>query len=168
MYRRLFFLFPDKQHTESAIGELHDAGIDKGHMHAILRNKGQRVVLPRTSSHQQHNLAWFTERFLWFGNLTIFAVASVATFATMFWGYWIEPLISLVIAYVAYVAADRFSSDTPHEESTDIQEALDSGEVLLMVDVPKKRAVEIEEKIHRQHPEAKDNGVGLSIDPLGI
>jgi len=168
MYRRLFFLFPDKQHTESAIGELHDAGIDKGHMHGILRKKGKRVVLPRTSSHQQHNLAWFTERFLWFGNLSIFAVAAIATFATMYWGYWIESLVSLVVAYASYVAADRFSPDTPHEESPDIQHALKTGEVLLMVDVPKQRVEEIEKKIHKQHPEAKDNGVGWSIDPLGI
>jgi hypothetical protein len=168
MYRKLFFLFPNKSNTETAINELTDAGIDEGHMHAITYEDNKKVVLAHTSSHQQYDTSWFSERVLWYGNLLIFFTAAIGSMATLFWGSWIWSVAALIVAYISFIAADRFSTEVPFETRFDLQKAIKLGKVLLMVEVPKRKVDEIETQMNRKHPEAWDAGVGWSVEPHGV
>ena len=42
------------------------------------------------------------------------------------------------------------------------------GEVLLMVDVPKRRVFEVEELVHRHYPDATVGGVGWTLEAMDI
>ncbi|MBI5039891.1 MAG: hypothetical protein HZB57_01360, partial [Gammaproteobacteria bacterium] len=46
--------------------------------------------------------------------------------------------------------------------------ALRHGELVLMVSVPRNRVAEIEDLVHRHHPDAAVGGVGWSSDLLHI
>jgi hypothetical protein len=50
----------------------------------------------------------------------------------------------------------------------EFRDALAHGEVLLMVDVPRGRVSEVEDRVHRHHPEATVGGVGWSADMLRV
>jgi hypothetical protein len=51
---------------------------------------------------------------------------------------------------------------------TEFTDALAHGEILLMVDVSLHRVAEIENFVHRHHPEAAISGTSWTIDALGI
>jgi hypothetical protein len=42
------------------------------------------------------------------------------------------------------------------------------GEIVLMVDVPRARAAEIEQRVERRHPQVQSGGSGWTMDAFGV
>jgi hypothetical protein len=47
----------------------------------------------------------------------------------------------------------------PNSRLKPFQKEIDAGKILLMIDVPPSRIEEIQDLVHRRHPEAADRGI---------
>jgi uncharacterized membrane protein len=69
-------------------------------------------------------------------------------------------LISTVIGSMFGAwAASLVAMSVPNSRLKPFQKEIDAGKILLMVDVPPSRIEEIQDLVHRRHPEATAHGV---------
>jgi len=167
MLRRLFFLFPDEKHAQSAVDQLLNQNIPERHMHAIARGV-KLTSLPEATERQKKNTAFRIERFLWNANLLLFAVAFIIMIATLAAAEWLWFGFALVTMLICFIAGQQFVVRIPDVHLAEFTDALSHGEILLMVDVSHFRVAEIENLVHKQHPEAAVGGVSWTIDAFGI
>ena len=52
---------------------------------------------------------------------------------------------------------------TPSVKLKDYERDFEAGRILLMVDVPHARVTEVQQLLHRRHPEAADHGIDLTM-----
>jgi hypothetical protein len=168
MLRRLYFLLPDEEHAEALVDDLFLSGTPKHFIHAI--DNGQRDLknLPGSGSSLRHDYAALLETLLWFGNLWIFFFAAVAFIVALFYSaFTIAALMSLIMLLTFY-AGERFVAKLPNTHLDNFTEAIQHGEILLMVDVPFYNIRKISDYVHTHHPQAQFGGVCWSIDALGV
>jgi hypothetical protein len=171
MNRRLYFLFPDPEHAGRVIDELSREGVDRSHLHAMadpavdLSALASRAPL---SSAQAEDRAWRIEHRLWNANLGLFALALAGLLVALYLGLTGWAVAALAVMLATFVAGEQFAVKVPHAHLDEVRAALAHGEVLLMVDVPRQRVAEIEDLVHRRHPEAALGGVGWSTDALSV
>jgi len=167
MLRRLYFLFPDPSKATVVIAELSRHGIDRRRMHVLSRSNSDLGNLPPVGVHQGRDRARRLETLLWDGNLALFFLALALLLVALYLGW---PLIAVVMAAamaVTFLLGLR-ATWLPDVHLDEFRDALSHGEVLLMVDVPKGRVAEIEDRVHRRHPEAAVGGVGWSVAGLEL
>ncbi|MFV2004651.1 MAG: hypothetical protein ACC650_05555 [Gammaproteobacteria bacterium] len=167
MLRRLFFLFPNEEQAQRVVDQLIDINISKRRIHAIAPGK-KLWTLPGATKRQQNDTAFRAQSILWNFNLLLFALATIVFLITLITGdlFWI--IAALAIMLVTFFAGEQFVVRVPDVHLTEFTDALSHGEILLMVDVPASRVAEIENFVHRRHPEAVVGGVGWSMDAFGI
>ncbi len=169
MKRRLYFLFPDEVHARHAVDTMLDEiGIDAHHIHALTRNENGIARLPRPTTRQKNNTAAHTETWLWNGNLVLFALALLLFVFALVQGAggWAIVLLALMVA--SFVAGFLFTSRVPRVHLDQFRDALAHGEILIMLDVPRARVKEVEDYMHRRHPEAVVGGVSWNVDAFGL
>ena len=167
MLRRLFFLFPDTDHAQSVVDELVARGVNIRHIHAIA--KGIDLgSLPEATERQKADTTFRLERFIWSANLVMFLIALTAFVASMLTASIAWAGVSILIMLVTFLAGEQFAVRIPDVHLTEFTDALSHGEVLLMIDVPAVRVSEIEDFVHRRHPEACVGGVGWTVDAFDV
>jgi hypothetical protein len=167
MLRRLFFLFPDEKHAQSTVDQLINLNIAERHMHAITR--GVKLnSLPEATDRQKKDTAFRIEQFLWKANLLLFAVALLIMIASLSAAEWFWSGFALATMLISFFAGQQFVARIPDVHLTEFTDALSHGEILLMVDVPLYRVAEIENVVHKQHPEATVGGASWTMDAFGI
>jgi hypothetical protein len=166
--RRLYFVLPDEAHAERMLADLEMAGIARGHVHAIAGHGAQLAHLPPATRRQLRDTAWRLEQSLWYANLALFAAALI----TCGWAYSAGrtgiAVVALAVAIASVTAGVLFAMRVPDTHLDEFRGALAHREILLMVDVPKERVAEIEDRIERKHPEAVAGGSGWTIEGFGI
>jgi hypothetical protein len=167
--RRLYFLLPDNGHAGTVVRELEARGIERRFMHAIAGHGGDANGLPVASRMQRNDLGARIERYLWGGNLVLFFLALIAlvilAVLSLPW-WWL--LLPAGIMLVSFLTGLEFVMHTPNVHLAEFQSAMRHREILLMVDVPVGQVAEVEEAVHRRHPEAIAGGVGWSVDALPV
>jgi hypothetical protein len=167
--RRLYFLLPDTEHAGVVVSELEARGIERKCMHVIAGRGGDVSGLPVASRMQHNDLGARIERYLWGGNLVLFFLALIAlvilAVLSLPW-WWL--LLPSGIMLVSFVTGLEFVMHTPNVHLTEFESAMRHREILLMVDVPAGKVAEVEETVHRRHPEAIAGGVGWSVDALQV
>ena len=168
MYRRLYFLLPDREHTLAVVNELAMNGIQEEHMHALAEKPHLLDGLPNATTRQKHDAARRIEKLLWNGNLVLFSLA-LASFITLIilQGLTLWLLACLTVMVATFMAGLGFTrvSNTHLDEFHD---ALTHGKILLMVDAPASGVATIEDRVHRHHPEAVIGGVGWGTEAFGL
>lgn len=168
LYRRLYFLFPDAGHARGVTRELVQTGVDEQHIHAVARDGVDLASLPQATVRQRQDAAGRIEAVAWNTNLALFAAATLALLAALFLtSVWLA-VGALVVMAATFLGGAWFALRVPDVHLDEFREAIAHGEIVLMVDVPQKRVAEIEDLVHRRHPEANVGGVGWSIEGLGI
>jgi hypothetical protein len=167
-YRRLYFLFPDTAHARQASQELTGAGVASERIHAVAREGTDLSSLPPATQRQLKNAASRIEAVAWNSNLALFALAGVALLASVALGAFWPGLIAFAVMCASFLGGAWFAVRVPDVHLQAFRDALAHGEIVLMVDVAPKRVAEIEDLVHRRHPEAGVGGVGWSIEGLGI
>jgi len=156
MNRRLFLLFPDREHALQATEELIASGFDRAHMHAIARQDIPLDGLPESSPEQRTDLARQLEFWAWRFNLALFFAALLALGALLLTGnsgWWLP----VVVMAVSFLLGQRFSR-LPNTHLDEFADAIHHGEILLMVDVEPKQIQAIEHRVRQRHPEAVTGG----------
>jgi Flp pilus assembly protein TadB len=166
MNQRLYFLLPDREHALAVVNELVAQGISRQQIHA-LAGKGQSCAgLPDVNHHQRNNYAGQLEYWSWRANLLVFFSAAVAL-AILVWvqaGLW--TLLPLLVMLGSFVLGERFTR-LPNVHLQEFRDALRHGEILLMIDTPRARVGEVEQRVHTHHPEAIAGGSSWNVPALG-
>jgi hypothetical protein len=168
MLRRLFYLLPDEGNGPALIADLNAAGIGPERLHAATGGGRLLQQLPPATARQQHDRVWQLQQRLWSGNLVLFGIAAVVLAIALATGYLLTALVGAVVMVAALTAGLVFIYRMPPTHLGEFNIALQHGDVVLMVDVPKPREAEIAQLIRRRHPEAEASGVGWSIPALGL
>ncbi|UCE89321.1 MAG: hypothetical protein JSW10_00310, partial [Pseudomonadota bacterium] len=145
MKRRLYFLLPDVQHTRSVVADLSDAGILSVHMHALARPDVELGDLPAANGRQKQNITGRVDRVLWNANLLLFFIALMICFALLMRGMAGWAVLPALVALGLFLAGNRYTTVLPTVHLDEFNDALQHGEILLMVDVGRKHVAEVEE-----------------------
>lgn len=164
--RRIYFLLPDVKTARTIVDELLLARIEWRHIHVIARHDIELEDLPEATLAQKSDLLPSLARGAAAGGvsgmlaglvalafppagLTIAGGAVVAmTLAGAGFGSWISTMIGVGV---------------PNSRLKHFEKAVEDGELLMMVDVPKPRVDEIEQMVKQHHEKAIIEGTDPTI-----
>ncbi|RRQ21570.1 DUF1269 domain-containing protein [Thiohalobacter thiocyanaticus] len=167
--RRLYFLAPDVKTAKTIVDELLLARIEVRYIHVLAREGTPMADLPEAGLSQKSDLVPALERGIAIGGMAGVVAGVVAvTFppAGLVLGGGAILATGLTGAGVGAVMSSMIGVDVPNSRLKQFEEAIGSGKLLLMVDVPKDRVGEIQEKIRQHHPEAEIGGTEPTIPPF--
>ncbi len=168
MGRRLYFIFSSKHQAHQAFIDLKHAGIDQDHVHALARTDIDLGTLPPATAPQRRDRAWRMENIAWRSNLVLFALGLLALLTGIYTGITALSLLALAVVLLTFIGGTLFASQVPDAHLDEFRGALAHGDIVLLVDVPRRRHGEIEELMRQRHPEAVPGGSSWTIDGIGI
>ena len=159
MNRQLYYLLPDIEHTHSVYEDLKQMNISEDHIHVVTKEPNQIRGIHDVHSLKEKDRDYFLENFLWRLNLVVFGIAVMVIIGMAIWQISYYLLIPLSIIGVTFLLGLYFALRVPHVHWNEFFNALNHGETLLIVDVPKSELPQVDHVIHRRHPEAINGGV---------
>jgi hypothetical protein len=168
MLRRIFFLLADEAQGSALVADLGSAGIGREHLHAVTGGGRLLQQFPLATARQQRNSVWQLQRWLWTGNLALFVLAALGLALALYTGHTLAALAAVAVMIAAVAAGVVFVYHMPETHLGELNIALKHGDIVLMVDVPKRRANEIAQLVRQRHPEAEASGIGWTIPALGL
>lgn len=164
MNRRLYFLLPDSEVAEKVEDELLLARITEAHIHFMAKDEEQLITrkLHVASILQKSDLIHGWQVGLITGGVTGAALGTILytipEFGTFF-GQAIVTGCALLGAFLGTWFSGLIAISAPNTQLKKFEPALERGEVLLMVDVPKGKVDEITNLILSHHADAQSHGV---------
>lgn len=163
--RRIYFLAPNNAVSRKIVDELLLARIEARHIHVLAKENTPMEDLPEASHLQKSDVIPALEQGLAVGGGTGLLVGLVAvalpgvpvlaggailasTLAGAGFGAWVSSMIG---------------SSVGNRRIQQFDEAIEKGEFLFMIDVPKERVEEIETLIKAHHPDAEFGGTEPEI-----
>ncbi|UCH52783.1 MAG: DUF1269 domain-containing protein [Pseudomonadota bacterium] len=166
MRRRLYFLLPNIEAARQAFRELLLARIDESHIHVMAREGTRLGDLPEATFLQKSD----TVHGILLGLLLGGATGAVAgTVAVLFppsglpMGLGVILATSLIGAILGGWGAGVVGADVPSTRLNAFRDAVNHGQVLMIVDIPKGRVQEISRLVERRHPDADMRGLEPNI-----
>ena len=159
--RRLYFMLPDLDTTKIVVDELLLKRIDEHHIHVVAKEGTPMGDLPEANLLQKSDFIPAMERGLAVGGITgILAGIAAVTFppAGLILGGGAILGPSLAGAGIGAWISGMIGMDVPNSQIEKFEGAIEKGEVLMMVDIPKERVDEIEALVQQHHPEADVGG----------
>lgn len=158
--KRIYFLVPDIETTRMIVNELLLQRVDEKHMHVLAKRGTPLGDLPEASYMQKTDFVPALEQGLVLGGLTGFVSGMVALAMTT--GFAASGGTILVTSLLGAVFGGWFSSmvgsSVGNRQVKPYAAAIEKGEILMMIDVPKHRIADIEQVVHKNHPESKCGG----------
>jgi hypothetical protein len=167
--RRLYFLVPGLDSAKKIVDELLLARVEERHIHVIAKEGAPLENLPEASFLQKTDFVPALERGLAVGGATGVLAGLVAmTFPPAGLVLGGGALLSVALAGAGFGAwlSSMVGSSVPNTRLKQFEDAIEQGEILFMVDVPKARVEEIDEMVKRHHPEADIEGTEPTIPPF--
>ncbi|MEN8761848.1 MAG: DUF1269 domain-containing protein [Thiogranum sp.] len=162
--RRLYFLLPNLDLTHTVVDELLLARIEERHIHVIAKEGTPLKDLPEASLIQKSDFVPAVERGVAMGGATGVAAGLVAV-----------ALPGVVIAGGALLAmglagagmgawlGGMIGMDVGNSHIKQFESAIQDGQILVLVDVPKDRVDEIQSSVKKHHSEADFEGTDPTI-----
>jgi hypothetical protein len=161
--RRLYFLIPTIDSAKTIVDELLLARVEQRHMHIAAADHHALIEahLPEAGLLQESDFVPAVERGLAIGGATgilagIAAVAIPGVGLALGGGAILG--IGLAGAGVGAWLSSMIGISAPSSRLTEFEEAIKQGNLLMMLDIPKKRVEEITDLIKQHHPEAHIEG----------
>ena len=164
--QRLYFVLPSVHSCRTIVNELLLARIEEKNMHVMAKDNQVPRDLPQANLLQTSDFVPALERGLTIGGGTgLFAGLLAYSFqsAGLEIGGFAILAICLAGGGIGAWIAGMIGVDVPNTQLTAFRPALNSGHLLLIVDVKRERVAEIEAMIKDLHPEAADHGVEASL-----
>ncbi len=170
MRRRLYFILPDTKTAEKIEDELLLARVDNSHIHFHSTFENSLGNLPKASILQKTDLFHAMAVGLVAGGLTGTMVGFLL-FLNPAWatGLGNVPMLGMILglsvggAIFGCWVSGMIGISCPSARLRAFKKAIDQGNILLMVDVPKERVGEITHLIKSHHPEADVKGIEATI-----
>lgn len=163
--RRIYFLVPDLEITRKIVDELLLARVDERHIHVLARRGTPLEDLPEASFVQKTDFLPALEQGLAVGGVTgmLAGLVAIALPTGLVLGGGAVLAVSLVGAGLGAWWSSMIGAGVGNRRLKEHEEALERGEVLVMVDVQKDKVQKIEDLVKQHHPEAECKGVDPTI-----
>lgn len=165
--RRLYFLVPNVESARKIVNELLLARVEVRHIHIVAKEGTPMEDLPEAGVAQKSDFVPALERGLAVGGATGALAGLVAvTFppaGLALGGGAVVLATALAGAGIGGWASSMIGSDAPNSRIKQFEKAIEGGELLMMVDVPKPRVDEIDELVKKHHPEAEISGTEPTV-----
>ena len=162
--RRLYFLMPDINVTHELVKELLLSHVEERYIHVIAKEGTPMEDLPEASLLQKSDFVPAT-----IGAITGVVCGLVAmTFppAGLVIGGGAILAIGAAGAGVGGLMSSMVGIGLPSSRLEKFEEAINQGEFLVLIDVPRSRVDEIEELVMKHHPEADIEGAEPMVPPF--
>jgi hypothetical protein len=158
--RRIYFLAPNIETTHKIVDELRAEGIEDRHIHILAKRDTPLEDMPEASEFQKTDFTPVMERGaaldaasgLLTGlvglRLAGFVIAGGTVLGILVYGATIGAMISALAGL-----------QVGNSKVKNYEEAIERGEVLVMVDIPKERIDAISKLIIKHHPAAQFEGI---------
>ena len=166
LMERLYCLVPSVDVAEKIVSELLASHIEEHHIHVLAKEGVPLGELPPAKLAQRSDVVTALERGIEVGGLTgVLAGLVAVTFppAGLVLGGGMVLASGLAGAGMGALMSTMVGVDVPDRRIKQFEEALQNGELLLMVDTPKDRLDEIRETIKRHHRSAHIEGIEPTI-----
>ena len=164
--RRIYFLVPDIETTHLIVDELRSKGIEDRHMHVLAKRDTALEDMPEASVFEKTDFIPALERGAALGATTGLLAGLVAL---RFAGFAIAggPVLGLLLfgATIGTMASGLAGLQTGNSRVKQYEEAIEKGELLVMVDISKERIDEISKIIVKHHPTAEFEGIEPILPP---
>ena len=167
MRRRIYWLLPDLASARRTMDDLLLARIAEPNIHFVAREGSDMTGLHTANVLQSSDVIRAAQAGLVIGG-SVGAVLGVlaAVFYPIVgdspqWG--MVAVLSFLGAGFGAWASSMIGISTPSNRLKRFEPAIEQGQLLLMVDVPRSRVEEIEERLQALHPEAHLEGVEPNI-----
>lgn len=164
--RRLYFLVPNVDIAHKVVDELLLARIEVRRMHIIAREGTPLGDLPEASFRQASDFVPALERGIAAGGATGIIAGLIAVSlpgAGLVLGGGALLGIALAGAGFGALLSSMIGVGMPNSRLTEFENAVQSGQILMLADVPKSRVEEIEGLVRKHHPEARIAGTEPTI-----
>jgi hypothetical protein len=164
--RRIYFLAPDIKITHSIVNELRAEGIADNHLHILAKRDTPLGDLPEASEFQKTDFIPAVERGAALGatagllaglvglRFAGFAIAGGPVLGILFYGATIGAMMSGLAGL-----------EVGNSRVKEYADAIENGQLLVMVDIPKDRIDAISQVIIKHHPAAKFEGIEPLLPP---
>jgi hypothetical protein len=162
MRRRIYWLLPDVASARRTVDDLLLARISERHIHFVAKEGTDMTGLHEANLLQTSDLIRSAEAGLCIGIATgailgaVLAVGFPIVGDKPQWG--LIGVLAIVGAVFGAWASSMIGIATPSDRLKRFQPAIEAGQLLLMVDVPRSRVQEIEQRLQSLHPEAHFEG----------
>jgi len=159
--RRLYFMVPDINTAKTVVDELLLKRVDEHHIHVVAKEGTPMGDLPEANLLQKSDFIPAMERGLAVGGITgVLAGIAAVTFppAGLVLGGGAILGTSLAGAGIGAWISGMIGMDVPNTQIEKFEGAIEKGEVLMMIDIPKARVEEIEALVQQHHPDADMGG----------
>lgn len=168
--RRLYFMIPDVHSAKTIIDELLLARIEERRLHLVAKDHSEleKEKLPEASLLQESDFVPALERGLALGGATglVAGLAAVILPTGLILGGGAVLGTSLLGAGLGAWISSMIGISAPNSRLKRFEEEIDTGQILLLIDVPKSRVEEIIELVEKHHPEAHIEGTEPTIPPF--
>ncbi|AAU91124.1 MULTISPECIES: hypothetical protein [Methylococcus] len=163
--KRIYFLVPSVELAHAIVDELLLARVEERHIHILAKVGTPLGDLPEASLFQKSDFIPAMERGLAIGGITgtMAGLVAVALPTGMVLGGGAVLAIALAGAGIGSWLAGMIGLDVENSRLKNYQSAVEKGELLLMVDVPRERVEEIHQRVQKHHPEAEFEGTEPTI-----
>lgn len=162
--RRLYFLLPDLTVTHKVVDELLLAHTPEKHIHVIAREGTQLGDLPEANLIQKSDFLPAMERGLALGGATgvVAGLAAIAIPGVVVAGGALLAM-GVVGAGMGAWLGGMIGLDVENSQVRKFEHAIQDGQILMLVDVPKERVEKVQASIREHHPEVDFGGTEPTI-----
>jgi hypothetical protein len=166
--KRIYFLVPDIEIAKKLVDDLLLARVEDRHIHVLAKRGTPLEDLPEATFLQKTDFIPALEQGLALGGLTgiMAGLVAVALPTGLVLGGGAVLAISLAGAGFGALMSSMVGSGIGNRRIQQFQEAMERGEFLMMVDVPRSRVEEIEQIVENRHPEVECEGTEPTIPPF--
>lgn len=167
--RRLYFLMPDINVTHELVKELLLSHVEERYIHVIAKEGTPMEDLPEASLLQKSDFVPAIEKGLTIGAITGVVCGLVAMAfppAGLVIGGGAVFAIGAAGAGVGGLMSSMVGIGLPSSRLEKFEEAINQGEFLVLIDVPRTRVDEIEAMVKKHHPEADIEGTEPMMPPF--
>jgi len=164
--KRIYFLAPDIETTHAIVAELRNEGIEDRHIHILAKRDTPLEDMPEASVLQKTDFIPALERGVVLGGTTGL-LAGLAGLA--FSGFVIAGGVLLGImmasATVGSLMGGLAGMNSGNSKLKKFEQAIEDGELLVLLDIPIDRIGDITQKIIKHHPNVEFEGIEPIFPP---
>ena len=167
MRRRLYWILPDAASARRVADDMLLARVEERHLHFVARDGVDMSGLHTANVLQTSDLIRAAEAGLVIGCFSggvlgaIFALFFPIVGDSPQWG--LVGVFAIVGALLGAWSSSLIGASVPSRRLQRFQAQIDAGQILLMVDVPRSRMLDIEARLQTLHPEASLMGMEPGI-----
>lgn len=164
--KRIYFLAPNIGVTHKIVDELRASGIEDRHMHVLAKRDTPLEDLPEANELQKTDFTAALERGAALGATTGILAGLVGL---RFAGFAIAggPILGILVfgGTIGAIMSGLAGLQVGNSRVRQYEDAIEKGELLVMVDLAKEQINEISESIVKHHPAATFEGIAPLLPP---